>query len=185
MGVNHSRPTGAAVPVPEAAEFLGVSAASGPSTSRRRGLPDPAGPARSFFPADTHRWFMLKIPGNLDTLVARGFEFTYPHDRQGALLAALGIRVHHGVIDIVQLYGEQDSQAARVPDEEADVLFPRTVLWRTTGTDEEIVDAAVALADPAPDRTPHRAGRAQVPAPGHPLAGPDRHRSSHVDGPPR
>ena len=95
---------------------------------------------------------MLTLPGNLDTLVSRGFEFTYPHDRRGALLAALGIRVHHGVIDIVQLYGEQDSQAARVPDKEPDVLFPRIVLWRTTGTEEEIIDATMALADPAPNR---------------------------------
>jgi hypothetical protein len=42
-------------------------------------------------------------------------------------------RVHHGVIDIIALYGEHDADATRIPDNEVDILFPHTILWRTTG----------------------------------------------------
>lgn len=95
-----------------------------------------------------------EITDGLQALIARDFQFTHPRDASGTLIAVVGIRVHHGVIDIVQLYGEHDADAARIPGEEPDVLFPRTVLWRTTGSAGEVVQAALALADPLPDPNP-------------------------------
>lgn len=91
---------------------------------------------------------MNEITDGLQALIARDFQFAHPRDTQGALIAVVGIRVHHGVIDIVQLYGEDDADAARVPGEEPDVLFPRTVLWRTTGTSREVISAMLELEEP-------------------------------------
>lgn len=109
---------------------------------------------------------MDEITEDLQALIARDFQFAHPRDSAGALIAVVGIRVHHGVIDIVQLYGEQDADAARVPGEEPDVLFPRTVLWRTSGTARDVVEATLALDDPlpGPNQTkgcwvPNRSGR--------------------------
>lgn len=87
---------------------------------------------------------MHKMTDGLHTLASHGFQFAHPHDGQGRLIAVVGIRVHHEVIDIVQLYGDHDAEAARIPGEEPDILFPRTVLWRTTGTAQEVIDAAIA-----------------------------------------
>ena len=95
-----------------------------------------------------------EITDGLQALIARDFQFTHPRDTNGSLIAVVGIRVHHGVIDIVQLYGEHDADAARIPGEEPDVLFPRTVLWRTTGSAREVVNATLALGDPLPAPNP-------------------------------
>ncbi|MEU6128919.1 hypothetical protein ABZ805_07070 [Saccharopolyspora sp. NPDC047091] len=109
---------------------------------------------------------MNDITDGLQALIARDFHFAHPRDANGTLIAVVGIRVHHGVIDIVQLYGEDEADAARIPGDEPDVLFPKTVLWRTTGSADEVVEAALALADPDEDRAaakgcwvPTRAGR--------------------------
>lgn len=104
---------------------------------------------------------MNQITDGLQALIARDFQFAHPRDSEGSLIAVVGIRAHHGVIDIVQLYGEQDADAARVPGEEPDVLFPRTVLWRTTGTAREVVEATLALDDPTPG--PHQVKGCWVP----------------------
>lgn len=95
-----------------------------------------------------------EITDGLQALITRDFQFTHPRDANGTLIAVVGIRVHNGVIDIVQIYGEHDADAARIPGEEPDVLFPRTVLWRTTGSAREVVQAALALGDPLPDPNP-------------------------------
>ena len=94
---------------------------------------------------------MNEITDGLQALIARDFQFAHPRDSQGGLIAVVGIRAHHGVIDIVQLYGEEDADAARIPGDEPDVLFPRTVLWRTTGTSREAIAAMLELADPVVD----------------------------------
>lgn len=104
---------------------------------------------------------MDQITDGLQALIARDFQFAHPRDSEGSLIAVVGIRVHHGVIDIVQLYGEHDADAARVPGEEPDVLFPRTVLWRTTGTAREVVEGVLALGDPVP--TPNQPKGCWVP----------------------
>ena len=97
---------------------------------------------------------MDKMTDGLHTLASHGFQFAHPHDGQGRLIAVVGIRVHHEVIDIVQLYGDHDAEAARIPGEEPDILFPRTVLWRTTGTAQEVIDAAIATAQRKRSRKP-------------------------------
>lgn len=91
---------------------------------------------------------MNEITDGLQALIARDFHFAHPRDSQGGLIAVVGIRAHHGVIDIVQLYGENDADAARVPGDEPDVLFPRTVLWRTTGAADEVISAMLDLESP-------------------------------------
>lgn len=78
-----------------------------------------------------------------------GFQFATNRDRGGVVVAVTGFRPHHGVIDIVQLYGEHDADAIRVPDDEPDVLFPRTTIWRTTGAAKDVIDNLLGLADPA------------------------------------
>lgn len=95
---------------------------------------------------------MKEITDGLQALIARDFHFAHPRSADGSLLAVVGIRAHHGVIDVVQLYGENDADAARIPAEEPDVLFPKTVLWRTTGAALEVIAEALALEDPAPER---------------------------------
>ena len=54
------------------------------------------------------------------------------------------------MIDVVQLYGEHDADAIRVPADEPDVLFPRTTIWRITGTANDVIDDLLSLADPEP-----------------------------------
>jgi hypothetical protein len=97
---------------------------------------------------------MNEITDRLQDLIARDFQFAHPHDSNGSLVAIVGIRVHHGVIDIVQLYGEDDADATRIPGDEPDVLFPRTVLWRSTGAAQDVLNAVLALEDPVRDAEP-------------------------------
>lgn len=95
---------------------------------------------------------MQEITDGLQTLIARDFNFAHPRDANGSLIAVVGIRAHRGVIDIVQLYDEDDAVAARVPGDEPDVLSPRTVLWRTTGSAREVIQDTLMLEDPAPEQ---------------------------------
>lgn len=104
---------------------------------------------------------MHEMTDGLHTLTSHDFHFAHPHDAQGRLIAVIGIRAHHEVIDILQLYDEHDAEAARIPAEEPDILFPRTVLWHTTGTAQEIIDATIALADPIPN--PNQAKGYRIP----------------------
>ncbi|MBE9375121.1 hypothetical protein IQ251_11780 [Saccharopolyspora sp. HNM0983] len=94
---------------------------------------------------------MRQITDGLQSLVAKDFQFAHPRDSTGELVAVVGIRPHRGVIDILQLFGEDDADAARVPGDEPDVLFPKKVLWRTSGPARHVIDALLGLADPAPD----------------------------------
>ncbi|GAA2780737.1 hypothetical protein [Saccharopolyspora taberi] len=88
------------------------------------------------------------VTDGLQALISRDFQFAHPRDSVGSLVAVVGLRVHHGVIDIVQLYGEDDADAARIPGDEPDVLFPQTVIWRTTGRAREVIKQVLALEDP-------------------------------------
>lgn len=92
---------------------------------------------------------MRQITDGLQSLVARDFQFTHPRDSAGDLVAVIGIRPHRGVIDILQLFSEDDADAVRVPGDEPDVLFPKNVLWRTTGPAQHVIAALLDLADPA------------------------------------
>jgi hypothetical protein len=94
---------------------------------------------------------MNEIIDGLQALMARDFQFAHPRDTAGGLVAVVGIRVHRGVFDILQLFGENDADAARIPGDEADVLFPSKVLWRTTGPAREVINDLLALSEPAPD----------------------------------
>ena len=94
---------------------------------------------------------MNEITNGLQALIARGFQFAHPRDASGALVAVVGIRVYRGVIDILQLFGEDDADAARVPGDEPDILFPKKVLWRTNGSARDVIFQLLSLADPAPE----------------------------------
>ncbi|OLR91682.1 hypothetical protein BJP25_26205 [Actinokineospora bangkokensis] len=87
----------------------------------------------------------------LRTLVARGFEFLHPRDAEGDLVAVVGVRAHHGVIDVVRLHAEDDVTALRLPGDTLDVLNPTTVLWERTGWATTVLRLLIDLPD---DRTP-------------------------------
>jgi hypothetical protein len=97
------------------------------------------------------------VSGQLAELTARGFAFSETRDARGNVVVVRGVRVHDTVKDVVQLFGEQDADAMRVPRTESDVVFPRTVLWRVTGSPSTVLRSLLALADP---RRPSAAPRA-------------------------
>ncbi|RRO12832.1 hypothetical protein EIL87_24430 [Saccharopolyspora rhizosphaerae] len=94
---------------------------------------------------------MNDITHGLQALVARDFQFTHPRDASGSLVAVVGIRVHRGVFDILQLFGENDADAARIPADEPDVLFPNRVLWRTNGPALDVINELLDLPEPLPE----------------------------------
>lgn len=83
----------------------------------------------------------------LRRLVARGFRFVHPHDASGNLVAVVGVRAHHGVIDVVELWSEAEVAARRVPGDESDVLFPERELWSRSGPSDEVLDELLDLPD--------------------------------------
>lgn len=91
------------------------------------------------------------ISTRIKTLYTAGFRFATNYSG-GTIVALIGVRAHHGVIDIVQLYGEDDADAVRIPGDEPDILFPRTVLWRTTGSACQVIDKLLEL--PNSDQPP-------------------------------
>lgn len=101
------------------------------------------------------------VAEQLADLTARGFAFSDTRDARGNVVVIRGIRLHGNVKDIVQLYGEQDADAVRVPRTEVDIAFPRTTLWRVTGAPSTVLNSLLALADPA---LPTDAPRARVTA---------------------
>jgi hypothetical protein len=82
----------------------------------------------------------------LRALVARGFRFMDPRDENGDVVAVVGVRAHHDVVDVVQLHGEDDVVAARMPTDQ-DVLAPRQVYWREVGPAHDVLSAMLALPD--------------------------------------
>lgn len=86
------------------------------------------------------------------------FEFATDHALDGSIEALVGVRVHDGVIDIFELYGEDEATATRLPDSEPNIMLAKTVLWHTRGTVYEVIDALLAL--PAPEhQQPHTSPR--------------------------
>ena len=88
------------------------------------------------------------VSDQLAELTARGFAFSETRDARGNVVVVRGVRVHDTVKDVVQLFGEQDADAMRVPRTESDVVFPRTVLWRVTGSPSTVLRSLLTLADP-------------------------------------
>jgi hypothetical protein len=90
------------------------------------------------------------VDSRLLSLRSLGFQFTAHRGSGGVVVALTGFRAHHRVIDVVQLYGEHDADAIRIPDDEPDILFPSTTIWRATGTTNGVIDSLLSLADPEP-----------------------------------
>ncbi len=97
------------------------------------------------------------VASQLAELTARGFEFSDTRDARGNVVVISGIRIHHNVKDVVQLFGEQDADAVRLPRGEVDILFPRTILWRVTGAPSTVLSSVMSLADPQVPTTESRA----------------------------
>jgi hypothetical protein len=92
------------------------------------------------------------IAEGLRALVAKGFKFAHPRDASGSVVAVTGVRPHRDVVDVVQIYGEHDADAVRMPADEVDILFPRRVLWRVSGRADEVINSMLALPDPIIER---------------------------------
>ncbi|HEX3784283.1 MAG TPA: DUF397 domain-containing protein [Pseudonocardiaceae bacterium] len=89
-----------------------------------------------------------EMTDRLAELTERGFQFAETHDARGKVVALSGVRSHSGVIDIVQLFGEHDADAVRIPGSEPNIFFPRNILWRVTGRPETVLTGILGLADP-------------------------------------
>jgi hypothetical protein len=76
-------------------------------------------------------------------LRARGFQFVNPRDESGAVLAVVGVRAHHDVLDVIRLTSAQEAVASRVP-----IDAPTTDIWRESGPSHEVLDRLLALPDP-------------------------------------
>jgi hypothetical protein len=98
------------------------------------------------------------VESRLRALIAGGFRFVHPRDAQGELIAVVGVRVHHNVVDVLWLHGEDDARAARMPADEADVLSPGTVLWLARGSAVDVLAELTALDDAVPGVPGHHAG---------------------------
>ncbi|SFP75808.1 hypothetical protein SAMN05421810_103323 [Amycolatopsis arida] len=83
----------------------------------------------------------------LRRLIDRGYRFVHPRDARGEVVAVVGIRAHGSVIDMVRLEAEDDVIAMRMPGDEADVLEPKTVLWRSSGDLRRVVGELLSLGD--------------------------------------
>jgi hypothetical protein len=103
---------------------------------------------------------LADITQRLQALRALNFRFATNRDTTGMIVALIGVHVHHGVIDIITIYGEHDADATRIPDTEMNILFPRTTLWRTTGSTNHVIDNLLGLPTPvhAVPHTPHHNG---------------------------
>jgi hypothetical protein len=93
----------------------------------------------------------------LRALVARGFRFVDPRDEHGEVLAVVGVRAHDDVVDVIELLGEDDAVATRMPCDQ-DILAPRRVYWREQGPASVVLAKLLFLPD---DQTP---GLLYVPA---------------------
>jgi hypothetical protein len=108
----------------------------------------------------------------LRELMSTGFQFIHPRDAEGGVVAVVGIRAHHNVVDVVRLHAEDDVVATRVPAGEVDILEPETVLWSTSGGVRDVLDRLLKLPEEHPQHAvgspaekgcwvPGRAGRAK------------------------
>lgn len=91
---------------------------------------------------------MSDISDKLRELISLGYRFVHPRNADGEVIAVTGVRTHHDVIDVFQLYGERDANAVRMSAAEVDILSPRNVIWQTYGGADSVIDELLALADP-------------------------------------
>ncbi|GDY31567.1 hypothetical protein [Gandjariella thermophila] len=98
------------------------------------------------------------VEGALRELVARGFHFVHPRDGSGELVAVIGVRPHHGVVDVLRLHAEDDATACRMPGGEPDVLAPRSTLWQVSGAAREVLRQLLALPERLPAAAPDDRG---------------------------
>lgn len=89
------------------------------------------------------------ISARLQAMRALHYEFATDQAPDGSIEALVGVRVHDGVIDIFELYGEDEATATRLPDSEPNIMLARTVLWHTRGTAYQVIDELLSL--PAPE----------------------------------
>lgn len=87
----------------------------------------------------------MDVDGQLRELLAHGYEFFHPTGQDGGIIAVVGVRAHHDVIDVVCLRGEGDAKAARMPADEDDVLAPARTLWQLAGPAVTVLAALLAL----------------------------------------
>ncbi|HKS46235.1 MAG TPA: hypothetical protein VJT49_14210 [Amycolatopsis sp.] len=87
------------------------------------------------------------MESRLQDLIDRGYRFIHPRDGEGRVIAVVGIRPHHSVVDVVRINAEDDVVASRMPGDEMDVLDPAKVLWRRAGRAEQVLDELLALPD--------------------------------------
>jgi len=94
-----------------------------------------------------------ELDEQLRALMARGFSFAHPRPPGGDIVAIVGVRAHHDVVDIIQLLGEDNADATRVPNDEPDILSPQHVVWRATGPAHEVLKRLLDLDDNTPTTT--------------------------------
>lgn len=82
----------------------------------------------------------------LRALVGRGFRFLDPRDEHGDVLAVVGVRAHDGVVDVVELRGEDDAFATRMPPDQ-DILAPTRIYWREQGSASAVLTKMLVLPD--------------------------------------
>jgi hypothetical protein len=86
------------------------------------------------------------VDAQLRALVRRGFQFVDPRDEHGEVLAVVGVRAHDDVIDVIELHGEDNTVATRMPPDQ-DVLAPRQIYWREQGPASVVMAKLLFLAD--------------------------------------
>jgi hypothetical protein len=91
---------------------------------------------------------MCDITDRLRQLIALGYRFAHPRNAGGHVVAVTGVRTHHNVVDVFQLYGETAANAARMSCDEADILSPRSVMWCAGGDPTDVIDQLLDLPDP-------------------------------------
>lgn len=101
-------------------------------------------------PTDTFTEGLDALDIGLPQLISRGFRFIHSTDDTGDVVAVIGVRVHHNVVDVLQL-NEDVVSATRMTAEEPDVLAPRSWLWRSIGAVQDVLHDLLRLPD---DRTP-------------------------------
>ena len=88
----------------------------------------------------------VSVDAQLRALVRRGFQFVDPRDDNGDVLAVVGVRAHDDVIDVIELHGEDNTVATRMPHDQ-DVLAPRRIYWREQGPASVVMAKLLFLAD--------------------------------------
>ncbi|TDV53811.1 hypothetical protein CLV71_104279 [Actinophytocola oryzae] len=86
------------------------------------------------------------VDAQLCALVRRGFRFVDPRNEHGDVMAVVGVRAHDDVIDVVEILGEDEAVATRMPPDQ-DVLAPRRIHWREQGPASVVLARLLLLAD--------------------------------------